>query len=140
MGDDYEKQQSRARRHESKRQRLGSPAPVCLSCGCRDIETLLAAPVANLASWFLERNHLAKHASDLRVPLCRNCHAILTDRQEDWDRRLRYPKTPLERLAALLQGLVDWLVQLAGKMTELAARLQEWVRWLLRGMVGEAPA
>ncbi len=140
MDDDYEKQKKRARRHESKRQRLGSPAPVCLSCGCRDIEALLAVPVADLPTWFLEQHHLAKHASDFRVPLCRNCHAILTDWQGEWDERLRHPRTSIERLAALLQGLVDWLVQQAKKLTELAARLQAWVRWLLRGMVGEAPA
>ncbi len=140
MDDDYGKQQNRARRHESKRQRLGSPAPVCLSCGCRDIESLFAVPASDLPGWFLEKHHLGKHASDFTIPLCRNCHAVLTDWQEDWDMHLRHPKTPLERLAALLQGLVDWLLQQARKLTELAARLQAWVRWLLRGMVGEAPA
>ena len=140
MDNDYDKGQKRARRHESKRQRLGSPAPVCLSCGCRDIEALFAVSVSDLHGWFLERHHLGKHPSDFTIPLCRNCHAVLTDWQEDWDKRLRHPKTPLERLATLLQGLVDWLVQQAQKLTELAARLQAWVRWLLGGMVGEAPA
>ena len=96
--------------------------------------------VSDLHGWFLERHHLGKHPSDFTIPLCRNCHAVLTDWQEDWDKRLRHPKTPLERLATLLQGLVDWLVQQAQKLTELAARLQAWVRWLLGGMVGEAPA
>ena len=73
------------------------------------------------------------------MTLCRNCHAILTDWQEDWDHRLRDPKTPPERLAALLQGDVDWLLQLARNLTEFAVRLHDWVHWLLGGMQGPAP-
>lgn len=141
MKDDYAKEQKRARRHESKRQRLGSPDSRCLSCGCLDVEALFAVSVSELPGWFLEQHHLAgRAASDFTITLCRNCHALLTDWQEDWDERLRHPKTPVERLAALLQGLVDWLVQQAKKLTELAVRLHEWVRWLLGGMAGEAPA
>lgn len=140
MKEDYEKTQRRARRREAKRQYLGSPAPRCLSCGCFEIEALLTIPASALPGWFLEQHHLAKRSgSDFTVTLCRNCHAVLTDWQEDWDHRLRDPKTPLERLAALLQGAVDWLLQLARKMTDLAALLQQCVRWLQNGMTGPPP-
>ncbi len=137
---DYGKAQRGARRREAKRQHLGSPAPRCLSCGCFEIEALTTMPISALPGWFLEQHHLAKRAgSDFTVILCLNCHAILTDWQEDWDPRLHDPKTPPERLAALLQGKVDWHLQLARKLTESAARQQQWVRWLLGGMNGPAP-
>jgi hypothetical protein len=111
-----------------------------VSCGCLDVEALLSVPASALPGRFLERHHLAKReASDFTVTLCRNCHAILTDWQEEWDPRLRDPKTPQERLAALLQGTVDWHLQLAGKLTESAARQQQLVRWILEGMKGPAP-
>jgi hypothetical protein len=140
MEEDYEKAQRRARRREAKRQHLGSSAPRCLSCGCLEIEALTTAPVSALTVWFLEQHHLAKRAgSDLTVTLCLTCHAILTDWQGDWDPRLHDPETPLERLAAMLQGEVDWQLQLARKITESAARRHQWVRWLLRGMDGPAP-
>jgi hypothetical protein len=64
---------------------------------------------------------------------------MLTDRQEDWDARLRHPAQPNERLAALLQGLADWLLLLAKKLAELAAILTAWVNWLLGGLKGPAP-
>jgi hypothetical protein len=140
MEEDYETAQRRARRREAKRQHLGSSAPRCLSCGCLEVEALTAVPISALPGWFLEQNHLAKRSgSDFTVTLCRNCHAVLTDWQEDWEPRLRDPHTAPERLAALLQGSVDWQLQLAKKHTEFAARQQMWVRWFLRGMDGPAP-
>jgi len=140
LGLDYEKTQRRARRREAKRQHLGSPAPRGLSCGSFEIEALTTAPISALPRRLLEQHHLAKRSgSDFTVTLCRNCHGILTDWQEDWDHRLRAPETPLERLAALLQGEVDWLLQLARKMTDLAVHLQQRVRWLLGGMTGPPP-
>jgi len=140
MEEDYEKTQRRARRREGKRQDLGSHAPRCLSCGCLEVEALLSIPASALPDWFLEQHHLPKRpAGNFTVIVCRNCHAVLTDRQEDWDHRLLAPETPLERLAALLQGAVDWLLQLARKMTDLAVLLQQCVRWLLGGMIGPPP-
>lgn len=140
MEEDYEKIQGRARRREVKRQHLGSPAPQCLSCGCLEIEALTTVPVSALPGWLLEQHHLAKRSgSDFTVTLCRNCHAVLTDWQEDWEPLLREPKTAPERLAALLQGGVDWQLQLAKKLAESATRQQQWVRWLLGGMNGPAP-
>jgi hypothetical protein len=140
MQEGYEKPQRRARRREAKRQHLGSPAPRCLSCGCLEIEALTAVPTSALPGWFLEEHHLAKRSgSDFTVTLCRNCHAVLTDWQEDWEPRLRYPKTASDRLAARLQGGVDWQLQLAKKLAESAARQHQWVRWLLDGMDGPAP-
>jgi hypothetical protein len=90
---------------------------------------------------FLEQHHLAGRAAGAAtVVLCRNCHAILTDWQQDWEPRLRRPRTWVERLAAFLHGLADWCLQLARMLTDLAERLHAWVRWLLGGMSGPAPA
>lgn len=101
----------------------------------------MAVPAGQLPRRFLELHHLGRRAaSDLTITLCRNCHAVLTDWQEDWDPRLRHPATPSERLAAFLQGLADWLWALARSLAEVAARIEAYVRWLLEGMKGPAPA
>src|SRR5579864_9625474 len=105
MNADYAEENGRARRHERKRQRLGSPTSTCLCCGCLNIESLLNVPARELPRWFLEEHHIAARvSSNFTVILCRNCHAILTDRQHDWNPELRHPKVPSHRLAALLQG------------------------------------
>lgn len=140
MDDEYRRRRRRARRHERKRQHLGSPTPTCLSCGCTDIEDLIAVPISKLPRWFLEEHHLAgRAASNFTVTLCRNCHAILTDWQEDWDERLRRPRTPVERLAAFLQGLANWSQLQARKQNDLAAEHEAWARWLLGGMEDDPP-
>ncbi len=123
-----------------KRQKLGAHDR-CFNCPHQDIEALIPVPISKLPTWFVEKHHLARRAaSDFTIPLCRNCHALLTDWQEDWDPPLRNPRTPVERLAALLKSIADWLRALAAKMVELAGLLEAWVAWLLRGMQGEAPA
>jgi hypothetical protein len=105
------------------------------------VESLMPVPASSLPKRFLELHHLAgRAASDLTIVLCRNCHAVLTDWQEDWDKRLRRPTTPTERLAALLQGLADWLWALARSLSDVAAHIEAWVRWILDGMQGLGPA
>lgn len=139
--DNYHKERQRKDRQERKHQRLGAPDPRCLNCGLLDVEALMAVPAASLPKRVLEQHHLAgRAASDVTITLCRNCHAVLTDWQEDWDKRIRRPNTPLERLAAFLQGLADWLWALARGLSEVAARIEAYVWWLLQGMAGEAPA
>ncbi len=116
----------------SKRQRLGSPSPRCLICGCLDLEALIAVPAAELPRPVLEQHHVAgRAASDLTLTLCRNCHAILTDWQEDWDRRLRHPVTHAERTGAFLQGLAQMLQLLARSLNEMAVWIHARIRELL---------
>lgn len=137
----YDRDHRRAQRREGKHQRLGSPDPKCLNCGLLDVEALMAVSAGRLPRRLLEEHHLAgRRASSFTVTLCRNCHAVLTDWQEDWDGRLRRPATEDERLAALLQGLADWLWALARSLAEVAARSEAYVRWLLEGKKGPAPA
>ena len=120
----------------TRRSRSLGPTARCLLCPQSDPRALGRYPRA-----ILEEHHVVARLNDdeLTAVLCRNCHAVLTDRQEDWDHRLLAPETPLERLAALLQGAVDWLLQLARKMTDLAVLLHQCVRWLLSGMTGPPP-
>lgn len=135
-----QKHNKRAERQERKSQRLRADDPRCFNCGLLDVEALMRVPVAKLPRRFLEHHHLAgRAASDFTVVLCRNCHAVLTDWQEDWDPRLRHPGTPVDRLAAYLQGLAEWLWALARKLGETAAWIEAHVRWLLAGMMGDAP-
>lgn len=74
----------------------GYDDPACLLCLESDLRTL-------------QLHHLAGEAnSNLLVPLCGNCHAIVSDRQEDLpiDLRLRDPdRRPLALQAAFNFGL-----------------------------------
>ena len=138
--DDIHKDSKRAERRERKYQRLGADDARCLNCGLLDVEALTRVPVRDLPRRFLEQHHLAgRAASDFTVVVCRNCHALLTDWQEDWNQRLRRPGTPTDRLAAFLQGLAEWLWALARKLGQTAAWIEAYVRWLLGGMEGDAP-
>lgn len=136
MEDSYAKNQRRARRHERKRQQLGSPAPVCASCGCMDVVSLTGVPFSQLPAWVQrklgEQHHLARRAAgDWQVLACLNCHAVFSDDQYDWDPRLLEPQIWTEQLAAFLQGLADWFRQLGKTLTDLAEALQQWVERLL---------
>ncbi|HLY23524.1 MAG TPA: hypothetical protein VKT83_13755 [bacterium] len=141
MDADCTQPRKRITRHERKRQHLGSSAPTCLSCGCIAVEMLFAVRACELPRWFLEKHHLAgRVAANMTVVLCRNCHAVVSDRQYDHDARLRCPSTGQERLAALLQGLADWFQVLGTWLLGLAGYLEEWVRWILDAMQGPGPS
>ncbi len=118
----------RLARHERKRQRLGAPVPTCGACGCASVEALLSVPFSDLAPAMqrrvIERHHPAGRRGDpWMVPFCLNCHAIVSDRQQDWEERLQHPVTKRERLAATLKGAADWLRQFGQSAIEGADRL-----------------
>jgi len=127
-------------RRQSKELRLGSPNPMCIICGCQRIEALLKIPAKQLPRQLFEKHHVAGRAAGrLTVIVCRNCHALLTDWQEDWNPKLRHPRTPTECLAALLQGEADLDLARAQSHRDHAVHLQAWVAWLLEGMPGDGP-
>jgi len=116
MKDRYRRKLDRVGRQEQRRQSLASPHPVCTICGATNLLALTRMPFSRLPGPIqrrvLEKHHMAGRAAGASVVIvCRNCHAVLSDAQYDWDERLRHPRTRNERLAAHLRGLADMFRQ-----------------------------
>jgi hypothetical protein len=87
-----------ARRKLAKFAAAGFPQPACINCGLDCLRLLNLHHIACAAN------------SDLTVPLCENCHAVVSDSQEDLplnpDLRLYDAnRDPHLRQAAILEGL-----------------------------------
>jgi hypothetical protein len=65
-----------ARRKKQRMQRLSVEQTFCWACGCTDPFVLRRVTYS-----FLEKHHVLGRAndSDLTVPLCFNCHALITE-------------------------------------------------------------
>jgi hypothetical protein len=109
----------RQRREQRALERLGSNNPSCVICRCDD-------PFA------LELHHIAGRAFDNEtVPVCRNCHRVLSDRQKDHPPSLTNPPSDLECTGHALLGLADmfellvkWLREHAKKLFAAAGSIQ----------------
>jgi hypothetical protein len=112
------------RRHR-RRRKLG-PDARCLGCGASDPTILI-----RVKRTLFEHHHPLgqAHAPDLTVPVCRNCHAILSAAQADDGVPLKPQATVLERLVAIFQAFVSFL-------GALAKVLLEWVVRALAFIVG----
>jgi hypothetical protein len=117
-----------------KREQLLGDNPACLLCGLANIDSLLPASRS-----LLEAHHLVGRANDpdLTAPLCRNCHAEVTEGYRDAGVPLNHPPTLLHQLAAILRGLgsmlssvgrrlSDWAECLIGLITRLNRDLPDW--------------
>jgi hypothetical protein len=140
MDTEYQKNQRKALRHEKKRQQLGSPNPLCSTCGCMNIVQLTSATISQLPEALQRKLHEEHHMQhdgpemeDRTTWTCLNCHAVFTDACYEWDPRVQTPQTSMDRLAAFLQGLADWFRQLGETLLGLADALQEWVNFILSG-------
>src|SRR5208337_1540420 len=110
---------NRERRKQRALERLGTNNPRCPFCGCDDPLTL-------------ELHHIAGHAfDDTLVPVCRNCHRVLSDWQKDHPPSLTNPPSDLERIGHALLGLADmfellvkWLREHAKKLFAAASQIQ----------------
>ena len=89
------------RRERRKRLRL-PPNAACVLCGQQDLATLVPGKPG-----LLEEHHVVgwQYDPDLTVPLCRNCHAIESLKQQDAGIRLRPAPGFLERLLEVLRSL-----------------------------------
>lgn len=87
-------------REERRARRLGADA-ACEFCGCTTPEALTLVDRT-----LLEVHHVAGRAHDgLTVPVCRNCHAVLTEGQRVAGVDFAPQATTLERLAQVLRSL-----------------------------------
>jgi hypothetical protein len=106
-----ENELKRERRKQRTLERLGSNNPSCFICGCDD-------PLV------LELHHIAGRAFDGEtVPVCRNCHRILSDAQQDHPPPLSNQPSYLERIGHALLGLADLFELLAKWLREHARNL-----------------
>lgn len=97
-----------AARH-ARRERRFNPDTACVRCGITTPETLV--PVKRR---FLEAHHVCGQAHDdaLTVPVCRNCHAVLTEAQHAAGVVFQAPPTILHQLASALASLFAMLHEL----------------------------
>ena len=103
-----------AARRDKRLLRFGTDTPSCAACGYHRRTASLQVHEPG-----------GKANQELSMLVCRNCHDELTDAGIDslGDLRLRVEdRDPLEIIAALLLGLVDFLQLLTDK-------LKEWARW-----------
>jgi hypothetical protein len=121
---EYEKEIARLTKAEKRLQLLGDDDPRCGLCGY------------NKNSRNVEKHHVAgRKNSKLTVPLCRNCHGDVSDRQEEQapDFRSNESNDPLVRQAAMLQGVALLLIV-------LAVALMAWSEWNYRASADLATA
>jgi hypothetical protein len=117
--------QTAARR--ARRDRRFDHDAACVRCGITAPETLV--PVKRR---FLDDHHVCVQANDdaLTVPVCRNCHAILTEAQHAAGVVFQTPPTILHQVAsalasffAMLHALCERGMAWAHALSELASDL-----------------
>ena len=104
----------------AKRERVLGDDAACVLCGLAKMESLIAVH-RNV----LEAHHIVGRANDeeLTVPLCRNCHAEITEGYRDAGVPLNRPPTLLHKLAAILRALGAMLIALGQKCAAWAEAL-----------------
>ena len=70
--------------------------------------------------------------ADLTVPLCRNCHALVTEGIRQCNASTAAPRTILDRIVAVLRALAAFFRQLADALLALADRLLRFMGLLDR--------
>ena len=110
-----------------KRQRVLGDDPACVLCGLTTIASLIA-----VSRDVLEAHHIVGHANDeaLTAPLCRNCHAEVTDGYRDAGVSLNRPPTLLHKLVAILRALGAMLTAVGQKCAAWAEALAQLVQRL----------
>jgi hypothetical protein len=119
---------------QTNRERRFGPDAACVRCGIAALETLV--PIKRS---ILESHHICARENDpgLTVPVCRNCHAVLTEGQQAAGVTFTTPPTLLHQIAAALASLfamlhdlcergMDWAHQLTILAADLDAAYPEW--------------
>ncbi len=108
-----------AARTAARAKKLG-PDAACALCW-----TTTPAALTAVNRTLLERHHVAVRANDpeLTVPLCRNCHVTVTERQREVGAVLTPPSTILHQVAAALASLAAFFLSLGERCAAWAAAL-----------------
>lgn len=104
---------ARERRKQRRLEALGTANPKCSICG--------------MAAWqCLELHHVADHDRDeTMVPVCRNCHRMLSVKQKDHPAFNRASDPLLDAVGHFLLGLVDMLKLIIEKLSAFGHALIE---------------
>ena len=104
----------------ARRARRFGPGAACARCGLATPEALIAADRS-----ILEAHHACGRANDggLTVPVCRNCHAELTEGQRAAGATFAAPPTVLHQIAAALASFFAFLADLAERGAAWASAL-----------------
>lgn len=111
-------------RRTARRKKLG-PDAVCILCGQPQLETLV--PVARS---LLEAHHVLgkEHNGKVTVPLCRNCHAIVTEKLQQVGASMERADALPDRIVAMLRALGAFLLLLGEAVLNLALELSQYIR------------
>lgn len=110
-------------RRARREQQLG-PDAVCVKCGEADPWALISEKRS-----LLEQHHVLNRAHDasLTVPLCRNCHAKLTEEYRKAGASTKAAPTWPERLVAILRAVGVFLRSLGEACLRYAERLLDFI-------------
>jgi len=110
-------------RRAKRERRFGKDAR-CAHCGTGSLECLIPVKAS-----LVEGHHAVGRANDpdLEIPLCRNCHALATERQMQADVSLTPPKTVLHKIVEVLKSLGAFFGQLTEKCFEWAQQLAQFI-------------
>jgi hypothetical protein len=116
-----------AETRRAKRERVLGDDAACVLCG---LGTLASLVLVNRN--VLEAHHIVGRANDgaLTAPLCRNCHAEITEGYRDSGVSLNRPPTLLHKLVAVLRAVGAMLIALGQKCAEWAEALFRLVQRL----------
>lgn len=105
---------------EIRRERRFGPGAACARCGITTSETLV--PIKRS---ILEAHHICGRENDasLTVPVCRNCHATLTEGQRAAGVVFAEPPTLLHQIAAALTSIFAMLHDLSERGMQWAHAL-----------------
>jgi hypothetical protein len=121
-------------RRKARRAAKLPPDAACVLCGEATPEALLLVDRT-----VLEQHHPLgeTYAPNLVVPLCRNCHAVETERMRDLGVELTRAKRPLpETLASVLAALGGFLIGLGRALLAWSRELADLTRALDREFPG----
>ena len=121
-------------RKARRSRRVGIDA-ACVLCGESNPDVLI-----RVGRSVLEQHHVlgAAHAPSVTVPLCRNCHAIETERMRDAGISLErdHGRAVVEVIEIVLRAQALYLRSHAEASERFAAHLREHVEMLDRGYPG----
>lgn len=114
--------QNDARR--ARRERALGPNAACALCGVTSPESLIRVNRS-----LLEAHHVVTQAHDdaLTLPVCRNCHALLTEAQLRHAVTFQQCPTIPERIAAILTALSAFFHTLGDTFAAWAASLTAFI-------------
>lgn len=123
-------------RRQRKIEEIGSRNPSCALCGQEDIFALKSM---KLTRSIIEEHHIPGHHEGETIPVCLNCHAILTNEQLDWPKEaFEDNRTPEMQAVFFFLGLAAILTLLAVWCSKHAMVLYDFVS--LHQEIGGLPA